>query len=178
MGISELFCIFKPSQGWLLPTWHAHTCFPMAPVHGKGPGRTSWPVPTDQRSSRQISWGRGKDRGNVRGHLGPSSGMEGGSAVTGHPSTPCGPLALCFVGVVTLLCLPSGSSRIQDELVPGLWSALSWAEQVGSGAERPWEEHAWACWPQPPILAPEMGRKSGGALSIWVAHTRCGCGVY
>jgi hypothetical protein len=38
---------------------------------------------------------------------------------------------------VTLLRLPSGSSWIQDELAPGLLSALSWAEQVGSGAERP-----------------------------------------
>lgn len=69
--------------------------------------------------------------------------------MTGHPSTPCGPPVLCFVDVMTLLCLPSGSSRIQDELVPGLLSALSWAEQVGSGAERPWEELAPAPNPGP-----------------------------
>lgn len=50
-------------------------------------------------------------------------------------------LGLCVLdwSVMTPLLIPLGSSWLQNELAPSSLSALSWAEQVGSGAERPWE---------------------------------------
>lgn len=91
-------------------------------------------------------------------------------------------LGLCVLEwhVMTLLLLPSGPSWLQDELAPRPLLALSWAEQVGSGAERPWEQHAWACWPQPPSLRPlkwegRLEVRLGGSYSRLVFTEQLGC---
>lgn len=73
-------------------------------------------------------------------------------------------LGLCVLdwSVMTLLLFPLGSSWLQNELAPSPLSALSWAEQVGSGAERPWENRPGPTGPSPQPPA-------------WVALTRAWC---
>lgn len=66
--------------------------------------------------------------------------------VTGHPllgEAKDQPLLSCVCQRVTLLPLPTWFSLGRDELCPQ--PVFSWAGQVGAGAERAWEQHAWAC---------------------------------
>ena len=44
---------------------------------------------------------------------------------------------------MTLLPLPTWFFLGRDELCPQ--PVFSWVGQVGAGAERAWEQHAWAC---------------------------------